>query len=450
MPVASRYNLLLPLHGEQQTLVFNTLRGSAVVVQPQDADRLGVYARPGSGSQPVWRSYGSHSPEVDQAAPTDSPGCWDTLLQLGILVETADAEERTLAAFLDDYWHPRTLKLTMAYTAACQMACGYCFQSGRNLKARHSPALFQGTLDFIEQQVKCHPELEGIHLGLFGGEPLTDVAMATSYIDQLQILSQKHNLSLDISLTTNGLNLHPDLILDWLPKGLKYVRVTLDGPAKIHDQRRPTHGNQPTFHRILSNLRRISNIAGFGLGVSINLDQGNEGAIGDLLDILVEAGLRTQIEILLEATLPTYKLGTLEDHRSQGLRMSTALDQVMLRGFRTPLYPGLCTPCNFVQSNNFVIDWSGNLFRCTFTMLDPQAVVGSVGEGARGVNQALLQSVRQAVGHCRAMQCAYLPLCGGGCRYEADLRTGNWSGHNCPLEYWDEVLPRSIPYTLGI
>jgi uncharacterized protein YidB (DUF937 family) len=43
---------------------------------------------------------------------------------------------------------------------------------------------------------------------------------------------------------------------------------------------------------------RISNIAGFGLGVSINLDQGNEGAIGDLLDILVEAGLRTQVEIL--------------------------------------------------------------------------------------------------------------------------------------------------------
>ena len=436
--------------------MFNTLRGSAVVIESEEASKLGANLPRGSGSRPIWRSFGSPNPDVDQTPSALSQGSCVQLLQLGILVESAEAEEQAMAAFLDGYWHPRTLKLTMAYTAACQMACSYCFQSGRNLKARHSPTLLRATLSFIEEQVRCHPKLDRIHLGLFGGEPLTDVAMATSYIEQLQILSQKHNLSLDISLTTNGLNLNPDLIVDWLPKGLKYVRVTLDGPAKIHDQRRPAHGNQPTFHRILSNLRKISNIAGFGLGVSINLDKGNEGAIGDLLDILVEAGLRTQVEILLEATLPTTsdKLGGSttppEDHRSQGLRLARALDQVMLKGFRTPIYPGLCTPCNFVQSSNFVIDWNGNLFRCTFTMLDPQATVGSVGGGVRPANQAIIQSGRQVVEHCRAMQCAYLPLCGGGCRYEADLRTGHWSGHNCPVEYWDEILPRSIPYNLDL
>jgi radical SAM protein with 4Fe4S-binding SPASM domain len=77
-------------------------------------------------------------------------------------------------------------------------------------------------------------------------------------------------------------------------------------------------------------------------------------------------------------------------------------------------------------------------------------VVGSVGGGLRPANQAVLESGRQVVEHCRAMQCAYLPLCGGGCRYEADLRTGHWSGHNCPVEYWDEILPRSIPYNLDL
>ncbi len=472
-PVASRFNILIPVDGTEDVLVFNTLKGTAALVSSDRAAFLKSGLSEACGERKMWRHYRENASAPLPVNDADTDNCLDAgllagdlpgpnegaLAKLGMLVESRFDDERAAQNLLTGLWHPKTLKLTLSYTAACQMDCSYCFQQGRDLLRHHDPSLMHSTVAFVEQYLDEHTDIAGIHLGLFGGEPLTNIDMAAEYIEKIRHLALQRSLAFNLSLTTNGLNLSADLISNWVPKGLGYLRVTLDGPPKIHNRRRPGHGGQPTFEKILANLKMLTGIKGFGIGISINIDSDNVDHVKDLLDLLSSAGLKEDVEIILELTLPSCSpranapaavVGRpLPDMPEQGRLLSRALDQVIAAGFATPPFPGLCTPCNFVQSNNFVIDWSGNLFRCTFTMLDPALAVGSVVEGVGAKNEELLQA-RHATSACLERQCAYLPLCGGGCRFEAGLRTGDWAAENCPLLLWDEVLPRSIAHLFAL
>ena len=305
MPVASRFNLVIPVKGTNDVLVFNTLQGSAALVEDRIAGILTANLQPGGGSRQVFRRFGE-----DNGAPVNNslltlPGeDLERLAQIGAVVESPSCDDRAVQALLDRYWHERTLRLTLSYTSACQMRCSYCFQSGRDLAERHGSDLIDRTISFVETYLNEHAEINELYVLLFGGEPLTAVDVANTYIDRLGQLASRRGLAFRMGLTTNGLNLKRSLIQDWAKSGLDYVRVTLDGPPDLHDARRPLASGRGTFETIVGNLRDLANLNAIGLGVSINIDKDNVDHVGALLDVLTEAGLKEHLEIILEPTVP--------------------------------------------------------------------------------------------------------------------------------------------------
>ncbi|MBI4533873.1 MAG: 4Fe-4S cluster-binding domain-containing protein, partial [Candidatus Melainabacteria bacterium] len=255
-------------------LVFNSLIGSAVLVSPEIAEAMTSFLPRAHGPYKLFRQFGSTSSTYHKAGFGNElnlpANTIQTLTELGMIVSSQVEEQTRIDSMLKSYWHPTTLKLTLAYTANCQMACSYCFQSGRALSQKHSPELRNSTVQWVQQYLNEHPEIKDVHLGLFGGEPLADIDLANAYVSELLQLTSRGQLGFSMSLTTNGLNLNRALVLDWKDKGLQYIRVTLDGPPAIHDQRRHLHSGKGTFKTILHNLCSIANIDGFGLGVSIN------------------------------------------------------------------------------------------------------------------------------------------------------------------------------------
>ena len=461
VPVPSRFNLVMPVAATTDLLVFNTLQGSAALVAMPVGQALASRLPKATGNRTMFRHFQEPANHNEFATKNElltfqakTSRC---LSELGILVDSWEAEDTAIKRRLDDLWNPRIFKLTLSYTASCQLACSYCFEAGRDLSKRHSPALRESTLAWAEKYLDQHPSIETVHLGLFGGEPLTDINQANEYIDRLHQIAKSRGLDFTMSLTTNGLNLNRRLIEKWALNGLKYLRVTLDGPPSIHDRRRPYQSGKGSFATILQGLCSIKDIDGFGIGVSTNLDEQTVGHLSDLLDILADSGLKDQIEVLLEPTFPS--TGSASEHRRRclnsldtryvGSLIQSALEQVITKGFQTPPVPGLCTPCNFVQANSFVINWSGQLFRCTFTMLDSQMVVGSVEHGLTENNDRLL-AARQVTAFCLKSQCAYLPLCAGGCRYWAWCQTEDWNALYCPRELWDQVLPLSLTHAFSL
>lgn len=453
----SRFTLVLPDQAQEGWLVFHTLTREAVLVKstvaPAAFAGLGEFVtdwgrvlRGGPARPSRVIAAGANAAE----ALSLDEGLVQGLVSSGLLV----SEEDDLGAardFLRGYWDSPTLALTLALTADCQLECGYCFQKGRDLGRRHSSRTQSDLMSFVEAYLDQSPEVSGLSVGLFGGEPLTAPDRAESYLDSLRILALRRGLSWEASLTTNGLEMDISRLLKWHEVGLKYVRVCLDGPAETHDRRRPDRQGRGTFHRILANLVELCRRApaSLGLGVSLNLDRGNESDVESLLNHLLECGLRDEIELLFEPTLPTAHWNVpLDSYQERGVRTARALQQAASRGFAVTLNPGHCVPCNFVQNHSFIVDWSGRLFGCSFSMLEPGLGMGDLRRGLKP-DHRLLRASRDVAEHCLRLGCPYLPLCAGGCRWETRLRRGRFEAFDCPVDYWDQVLPITIPANLG-
>lgn len=448
---ASSYNLIIPVAEQGKSLVFNTLKGSALLLPHRLAEHVAGASGEIDGLVPGYfrRFERDESKRLDtQKLPHSTI---DLLTELGILTESREAESKAVQAWQLQYWNSPVLNLTMAYTAACQLACTYCFQSGCHQQSmHHGKSLQASTLKWIVDYLREHPEIESINLGLFGGEPLLESKIADFYIEQISSIAHRSGKNFSINLTTNGLILRKELISKWVNFGLNYIRVSLDGPPDIHNARRPFKSGEGTFSTILNNLKQIVEIDELGIGISINLDSKNVQRVAELLDILIESGLRDEVEIILEPVLPRLAdLGKFDSSFENNNVLCSALTQVIQKGFATPIFPGLCTPCNFVQANSFVIDWTGKFFRCSFTMPDQGMSVGNVEDGISEQNRCFLKA-RKATEYCLTNNCAYLPLCGGSCRYEALHKSGDFQAVNCPVKFWDKALPLSIPHYFGL
>jgi len=91
--------------------------------------------------------------------------------------------------------------------------------------------------------------------------------------------------------------------------------------------------------------------------------------------------------------------------------------------------------------NSLVIGHDGSIYKCPAFMAHPQLRIGSLAEGIQ----------EYGTSHCldnwkteECLECAYLPLCFGGCRHMSLLRSGKIDELDCRREYYDSVLEKIV------
>ncbi len=477
----SKFNVAIATHDPERILIYNTLYRTAAIFPRKALHFLGwasLYQNQSSIAD-IWRSLEGDGPGILMKGENSSladPALLDQANKLKIMVENELDEFSELDHFLSIGYRPDMFCPVVALTASCNLDCVYCFEEGAVKRSDNmTKSTAKLTINWMENYIKNHPELKTFSLGLFGGEPLLSLDSANFFIDKSKLLAERHNLSFSFGLTTNGTKLTRELVDDWVSRGLTFIRVTLDGPKSIHDKRRYYRSKSKggTFDHILSNLINIGDITGFELEIEVNIDVENYRSINELLDVLEEAGLKERIGVVPEQTLESLSSqgkksgcvggcshcdeGGLTTDRQAWFRRNTlvetnlteafvyVVDQIGRRGFNMPEMVGVYYPCIFVQRHHMVIDWYGDIYKCSFTLGNQDMRVGNIREGFNSNNQKMLDSIK-TIEWCKSRNCAYIPICGGGCRYEAYNITGSYSFPNCKADLIDAVLPRTVPY----
>jgi uncharacterized protein len=110
-------------------------------------------------------------------------------------------------------------------------------------------------------------------------------------------------------------------------------------------------------------------------------------------------------------------------------------EEVLRRGYRTPkITPSMC----FVEfKDSLVVNYDGALYKCPGLIGREQFCVGDLEQG--------LIDYRDSHGldawkNEKCLECAYLPLCFGGCKYIKAMRDGTMQGIHCQKEYFDRTL----------
>jgi len=332
--------------------------------------------------------------------------------------------------------------LTLAPTMACNFACPYCYErpapDGSTRTGAHAvmnESVQRAILDFVAQPGEA---LRRLGVAWYGGEPLLAPQVLFPLSEKLRQIADSQGAQCTFTLVTNGylLDEDPDTIPNLSRLQFRNVQVTLDGPPEVHNCRRRLKGSgQPTFGRIMSNVRRLVD-AGIETTIRVNVDRENRADAERLLDCLEAQQLhqaRPYLGRVETATAGCQSVAgscvSVEEFARQSGRF---LRMVARRGFAVSprmRYPARSLQfCGALRPHSFVIDPDGDLYKCWNDVGDKDRACGNIvrHEESRPRSQRM-EEIRYLTwdpfeyDECRA--CRFLPICLGGCPAAA-LRTG--------------------------
>jgi uncharacterized protein len=447
---ASMFNVRVPLDtmgDRDDVFLMNTFTDSQLIVS---RDVAALLDRMGQGVE-------STLTEEEQAAVS-------TLAEQGFIVPNREAERQ----HLDQYFHDvreseEQLRVTVLTTLQCNFACDYCFQGDHGdynkSAAKMSLETAARVAAWTEERLDTLKP-ESFVLTLFGGEPLLNLPVAYYLAERLWHASQARGVRMLVNVITNGLLLTPAVVDRLAPFGLNAVKVTLDGDRDTHNRMRPLRGGQGTFDKIIHNVRQVAGKCRISIGG--NFDESSVDSYPALLDFLREQEFadklaRVAFKPIIREPKPQQPKGLIpltvvgsEGKPLNGTCMTSAgsgsticdncnfLDEKMSflreetkkRGFSTVdgVHMG---PCEIHRRHSHTIGPDGALYACPGFTSDVTHSTGHIDGRRDELREIAAKRFEVITAWKECDDCAFIPVCAGGCSVAAHTELGSIDRPNC-------------------
>ena len=377
----------------------------------------------------------------------------NTLKESGIIIEDNLDETRVMEHWFNQIkYQTKTLDVTILTTYQCNFGCVYCFEE----RVKKDKLLDQTTANQIIEWLKHkveekRPEL--LRLVFYGGEPLMNPKPILDISRTLNNWCSEKGIKFVFGIVTNGSLIKENLVDEMLKSGLSSIRVTLDGDREHHDRNRPFLDGRGSFDAIIKNISAI--IDKVRIEISGNFDKNNLGSFSALLDYLEHKGLSKKIGKILFAPIVARLGEPGKSHTPPSVEMvgchslSNELSDDAIRLRRELIERGynvdpaaVVTSCPMGHDNSMVvIDPYGDIYKCEAFVGRQDFSIGNVSENSFNYRQVEFMTANTWK---QCLDCVYVPMCGGGCRYMAQLKHSDYSKVACDIEYYQKIFPELL------
>jgi uncharacterized protein len=204
---------------------------------------------------------------------------------------------------------------------------------------------------------------------------------------------------------------------------------------------------------ILNNLVAVHGIVPLDMGGNYTRD--NYRRFPELLDLLMERGIEPGKlkDISFTPVMPKADGSGLGDHTATCACISEEWaveanlflrEEILRRGYPTAkLGPSACM---IEFEKDWVVNYDGGIYKCPVFMGDESLRIGSLAEGIADYRQSHNLDVWK---NTECLECAYLPICYGGCRFFRKLQTGAIDGVDCRRDALGASLETIVRQDLG-
>jgi len=374
------------------------------------------------------------------------------LADKGVLVADAAAERKEmLETFKIANSRKRSVTMLVTLTLECNLACPYCFEDpfrGRFLMSDKTAELL---ITELTQKMRAGFDVK---IDFYGGEALMALPRLKDIAGRLEQTARENGVKFQFSIITNATLLTRKVAEELLPLGLTSIRTTLDGPPDIHNRQRPFVSGKGSFDTILNNIKELSGLIPIELGG--NYTHENYRRFPEMLDLLIQEGISPETF----SAVGFFPVFPKADGSVSGDCNSTCASsdepwvieaglilrgEILRRGFKVPK-PGP-SGCMVEFDNDFVVGHDGKLFKCPTFMGDDVLCIGELGSFVADYSASHNRDVWK---NDECLDCAYLPLCFGGCRFLRRLRTGAIDGVDCRKAIYDATLETIVRQDLEL
>ncbi len=329
------------------------------------------------------------------------------------------------AAFSTEYLH-----LVIAPTLGCNFACPYCYENnlGQNIM---TTKVENDLLRFITN----YNQDAVVDLAWYGGEPL----IAFTTIKNILAKLKKQNIKIGgHTLVTNGYLLNDEVISFFKKNKLDNIQITIDGTREKHDSIRKLKSGKPTFDKILKNIDNFTlAVPETSVTLRVNISNENQNDFPQLYKYLNDR-YRDKNCAVSPALVTDH--GGCEVNCMRNKDKLTFLKELYFKYDikEVEFYPNIAQPsvCTAQQSQAFVIDPDGNLYKCWVDIGKKEKIIGNL-DNTTTTN---LDLVSRYIMHTdkfndpKCLDCFLFPVCDGGCGlFRLDYQLNGVEYDACPI-----------------
>lgn len=353
------------------------------------------------------------------------------LYLLGLLSRENDSETFKLDVIRNRsaYASSDAINITIYPTQECNARCFYCFENGEK-RVPMSMETAENVVKYIVNNVTVKDE---VVFRWFGGEPL----VGAHIIDFITEKVDEHfegKLKFNSIVTTNGFNISDDLIKRAKDKWhAKKFHLTIDGYKEDHNRRKNYYDKSvDAYAKLMEDMKKLIDNEIFVV-CRFNLDKKNIKNLDEMLRDLLP--FRNSNYFYIHATTLRRPPKALIEDYILAEDYDWAYDLIWRKMYHYGFYDGIkhilplrlrgnCLAC---VMNEVLINSEGKLFKCLQHTTEDSHKVGDVNTGVV-FNKNYLDWLDVAIKRDKCKECAYLPMCSGGCK-----------------EYWYENRPEISP-----
>ncbi len=371
----------------------------------------------------------------------------DSLARLEIVVDDPVAERAAMAAMVERTNARRQrFSATVVLTLDCNLACPYCFED--HFRGRH--AMSGATARQLVEHVIREQIAKGreVAIRFYGGEPLMALDRLKEIATPLRDAAASHGTKFSCSMVTNGTLLTRSVAEELVSLGMKSAQFTLDGTPEIHDRQRPFVSGKGSFATVLANLVSVHDLITIDLGGNFTRENWHE--FPQMLDAVLTAGVEPKRlgPVMFAPVMPKSGNNAGVDpalscpSSDQPWVIEAGLflrEETLRRGF-SAMKPTMGA-CMVEFDNDLVVNYDGSLYKCPAFMGWPELSVGTLADGVADYRESHgLDCWRNDA----CLDCAYLPLCFGGCRLVTLMKHGAIDGVDCRKAFYDASLEQFV------
>jgi len=441
------FNVRVPLPQSGYVFLMNTFTDAQILATP---DVVSLLDRLGAG-QPV-------------GATTDERDALAQLSEHGFVVADRAAERQALEAFFRDVRESTDqLRVTVLTTLQCNFACDYCIQGDHGDYNKQAAKMSLETAARVGGWVEGRLDVlrpESFVLTFFGGEPLLNQPVMYYLAERLWAVCQARGVRMLINVITNGLLLTRGMVERLNACGLNGVKITLDGDRDTHNRMRPLRGGQGTFDKIIQNVREVADLTKVSVGGNFDMDTAD--SYPALLDFLREQEFADKLSrvsfkpVIREKQAVNKGLIPLTAVSGEGKplngacmtsagtgvsrvcdtcnfvdeKMAFLRDETKKRGFATVdgVHMG---PCEIHKAHAHTIGPEGSLFACPGFAGEALQSIGHIDGRQDDYRSHALRQFERLSAWKQCDDCAFIPVCAGGCTVASHNELGDMHAPNC-------------------
>jgi len=181
--------------------------------------------------------------------------------------------------------HVRKQQISFFMTAACNLACKYCYTLKNAIRKEHQFIDVEFAKAGIDDYFRESPSREIRFYG--AGEP----TLAFKQMKEIRDYAfEQAGDSLKVELQTNGY--FGREVRDWVAKNVDILWISCDGPPAIQDEWRPTRDSGATSKIVEDNIRFFSSLEGIQAGVRMTVNPKTVDLQSGLIDYFHSLGIK--------------------------------------------------------------------------------------------------------------------------------------------------------------